>query len=637
MRREYDVVVIGGGHAGCEAALAAARLGSETLLVTSDRSTLARMSCNPAVGGLAKGQAVREIDALGGWMGLVADRTGIQFKVLNASRGPAVRGLRCQSDKSLYSKEMSRIVASAARLTVATGTACGFRVEGEKVTGVGMEDGSVVPCRATVVTGGTFLRGLVHVGEERRESGRWEEPASKGLSAAIAGLGFRMGRMKTGTPPRVAGGSVDRTAMERAAGDAEPVPFSFRSRCERFPVLPQVDCWITYTNPAVHGLIVEALPHSPLYSGRIVGRGPRYCPSIEDKVVRFAGKERHQIFVEPEGLATDWLYLNGLSMSLPATIQERVVRGIPGLEKAEIVRPAYAVEYDVILAEQLRDTLESRGVRGLFFAGQVNGTSGYEEAAGQGLVAGANAALQALGREQELLLGREEAYLGVMIDDLVTLGTDEPYRLLSSRAEHRLLLGADTVYARLTPKAVELGLVSPAEGDLLLAREARLERVKGAFRSTRLTPGRETQEALGRLGIALAEQVSLAGLVRRPEVEVEELRAWAASLLQASAAEELLALDGDELARVRDDLRYEGVLHRERETIDRLSRSEGRRIPDDFTYRGLPGLSLEAVEKLERHRPRTIGQASRIPGVPPAAVTLLLAQAVARERRGQER
>jgi tRNA uridine 5-carboxymethylaminomethyl modification enzyme len=637
VRADFDVVVIGAGHAGCEAALASARLGRETLLVTSDPGTIARMSCNPAVGGLAKGQAVREIDALGGWMGVAADRTGIQFKVLNASRGPAVRGLRCQSDKSLYSKEISRIVGGAERLTVAAGTAAGFRVGGGVLSGIRMDDGAVVSCRAAIVTGGTFLRGLIHVGEARREAGRWEEPASAGLSAALAGLGFRLGRMKTGTPPRVAAASVDRSAMERAVGDAVPTPFSFRSRSERFPALEQVDCWITYTNPAVHDLIRESLPLSPLYSGRIVGRGPRYCPSIEDKVVRFAERERHQIFVEPEGLTTDWLYLNGLSMSLPQAVQERVVRGIPGLGRAEILRPAYAVEYDVVLAEQLGDTLESRGVRGLFFAGQINGTSGYEEAAGQGLVAGTNAALVAAGREREFVLGREESYLGVMIDDLVTLGTEEPYRLLTSRAEHRLLLGADTAYARLAPKAAEVGLLAPSEAAAILEREARLERVKGSFRATRITPGRRTQDELLELGIALSEQVSLAGLVRRPEVSIEDLREWVAGLLPEGEADELRSLEVAELSRVRDDLRYEGVLDRERETIARVSRADGRKIPGGFSYRDLPGLSLEAMEKLDRHRPRTLGQAARIPGVPPSAVTLLLAHLVVREKRLEKR
>ncbi len=633
MRGSFDVVVIGGGHAGCEAALAASRLGRDTLLVTSDPGTIARMSCNPAIGGLAKGQAVREIDALGGWMGLVADRTGIQFKVLNASRGPAVRGLRCQSDKSLYSREMGRIVGAAERLWVSPATASGFLVKKGRLTGVRMGDGSIVTCRAAVVTGGTFLRGLIHVGGECREAGRWEEPAAKELSTALGELGFSLARMKTGTPPRVASASVDRSAMERAEGDAVPTPFSFRTSRERFPILRQVDCWITYTTPQVHELIREALPLSPLYSGRIVGRGPRYCPSIEDKVVRFADRGRHQIFVEPEGLSTDWLYLNGLSMSLPEEVQRRIVHGIPGLEGAEILRPAYAVEYDVVLAEQLRDTLESRAVPGLFFAGQINGTSGYEEAAGQGLMAGTNAALVAAGREREFVLGREEAYIGVMIDDLVTLGTDEPYRLLSSRAENRLLLGADSAYARLTHRAAEVGLVDLRQADEILEKEARLEGVKESFRAARLTPGRRTQEALGGLGIPLAEQSTLAGLVRRPEVAVEEIREWAASLLPAVEAEKLLSLDAAALARLRDDLRYEGVLRREKEAIERVSRAESRRIPDDFVYRALPGLSLEAAEKLERHRPRTLGQASRIPGVPPSAVTLVLAHLVAREKR----
>jgi tRNA uridine 5-carboxymethylaminomethyl modification enzyme len=528
---------------------------------------------------------------------------------------------------------MSCIVGSAQRVRVARGTASGLVTEKGRLTGLRMSDGSVVSCRAAVITGGTFLGGLIHVGDERREAGRWDEPRATGLSSALAERGFRLARMKTGTPPRVAFDSLDLGVMQPSAGDPAPTPFSHRSGCERFPALRQVDCWITYTTEAVHDLIRRSLPLSALYSGRIVGRGPRYCPSIEDKVVRFAERERHQIFVEPEGLSTDWVYLNGLSMSFPEEIQRLIVRGIPGLSRAEILRPAYAVEYDVVLPEQLRDTLETRAVPGLFLAGQINGTSGYEEAAGQGLVAGTNAALVAEGREREFVLGREEAYIGVMIDDLVTLGTDEPYRILSSRAENRLLLGPDTAYARLTAKAADFGLVDQREADGILEREARLERVKETFRATKLTPARKTREALGGMGIPLVEQGSLAGLVRRPEVAVEEIREWAANLLPAAEADELLSLDAGTLARLRDDLRYEGVLRREKATIERVSRAGARRIPEEFVYRGLPGLSLEAAEKLERHRPRTLGQASRIPGVSPAATTLVLAHLVAREKR----
>ena len=632
MSSRWDVVVVGGGHAGAEAALASARVGAETLLVTGDPATIGRMSCNPAVGGLAKGQVVREIDAFGGAMGLVADRTAIQFKVLNASRGPAVRGLRCQSDKALYAAELRRVVESAPRVTVAAGTAAGFAAEKGRLAGLVLEDGTRLPCRAAVVTTGTFLSGLVHVGESRREAGRWNEPPAKSLSAALAALGLRLGRMKTGTPPRVAAGSVDVARMQKAPGDERPVPFSFRSRGERFPAQPQVDCWLTHTGEKVHELVRESLPLSPLYSGRITGRGPRYCPSIEDKVVRFPDKTRHQIFVEPEGLATDWLYLNGLSMSLPPATQEQIVRLINGLERAEILRPAYAVEYDVVFPEQLDVSLETRALPGLFLAGQINGTSGYEEAAGQGLVAGTNAARAAKGLGEPLVLRRDEAYIGVMLDDLVTLGLDEPYRLLTSRAEHRLLLGADSAYARLTEKAVAFSLVTEEAAAPILEVEARHARTASALEAARVTPDRATRERLAADGVLVVEETTLAGLLRRPDLDAASLRAFLAETLDEEARIDLAALDAEALERVASELRYAGFLPRERQTVARLRRAGGRRIPRNFVYRGVPGLSLEAIEKLERHRPGTLGQAARIPGVTPAAAALLLARLLMKER-----
>ncbi|MGZ5427577.1 MAG: tRNA uridine-5-carboxymethylaminomethyl(34) synthesis enzyme MnmG [Thermoanaerobaculia bacterium] len=625
MEARWDVVVVGGGHAGCEAALASARLGKKTFLLTRERATIGRMSCNPAVGGLAKGQVVREIDALGGAMGLVADRTAIQFKVLNGSRGTAVRGLRCQSDKALYAAEMARVLEAAPNLAVGEGTAAGFSVRGGRLAGLILEDGSTLACRAAVVTTGTFLRGLIHVGDAQREAGRWNEPPARSLSDALRALGLRLGRMKTGTPPRVRAGTVDLSKMARAPGDERPIAFSFRSRRETFPRQRQVDCWLTHTHEAVHDLIRASLPHSPLYSGRIVGRGPRYCPSIEDKVVRFSEKPRHQIFVEPEGLSTDWLYLNGLSMSFPERIQESIVRMITGLERAEILRPAYAVEYDMVFPEQLDVSLETRALPGLYLAGQINGTSGYEEAAGQGLVAGANAARAAAG-DAPLRLGRHEAYIGVMLDDLVTLGLEEPYRLLTSRAEHRLLLGADTAYARLTGTALAHGLVTEGEAAPALEAEARVARARARLTAARVRPDRATRERLSEHGIDLSEETTLGGLLRRPEADLSVLRELFAENLDRETAADLDALRKEERDRLVSDLRYEGFVARELEAVARVARSSERVFPSGFVYRGIPGLSAEAVEKLERHRPRTLGQASRLPGVTSAAVAVLLAR-----------
>ncbi len=629
MRPRYEVVVVGAGHAGAEAAWAAARLGRTTLLLTRDAGAIARMSCNPAIGGLAKGQAVREVDALGGLMGWVADRTGIQFKVLNASRGPAVQGLRCQSDKQAYSVEMARRLSTRANLELREGAAAGFLVSGGRLAGLRLADGSEVLCEAAVLTSGTFLGGLIHVGGERQAAGRWGEAPCTELSAALGGLGLRTGRMKTGTPPRVHEKSIDRTKTRRAIGDATPRAFSFRSRQEAFPRLPQVDCWLTHTTERTHDLIRRNLDRSPLYSGVIRGRGPRYCPSIEDKVVRFPERERHQIFVEPEGLETEWTYLSGLSMSLPADLQEEVVRSLPGLERAEILRPAYAVEYDVVFPEQLTDSLETRALPGLFLAGQVNGTSGYEEAAGQGLVAGVNAALAARrGEQAPFTLGRHEAYVGVMIDDLVTLGAEEPYRLLTSRAEHRLLLGAETAYARLTPKALELGLLSEEEAGPILEREAKQGGARQALEGARVLPDRRTREELEAFGVSLSEETTAAGLLRRPETP-PALRRW----LEERLAEPLCGMDEEGWERLVNEVRYEGFLRREREVIERVRLSGDRPVPPGFAFAGTPGLSAEAAEKLERHRPRTLGQAARIPGVTAAAVTILLGRLAAAERR----
>ena len=482
---------------------------------------------------------------------------------------------------------MSRLLAGARGLTVAAGTAADFRVRDGRLAGLLLEDGGEVACNAAVVTTGTFLRGLIHVGGETREAGRWGEPPARPLSAALAARGLRLGRMKTGTPPRVSASSLDTSRMACARGDAHPAAFSFRSRHEPFPRLPQVDCFLTHTNERVHETIRRHLHESPLYSGKIVGRGPRYCPSIEDKVVRFADRPRHQIFVEPEGLDTEWTYLNGLSMSLPAAVQEEIVRAIPGLERAELLRPAYAIEYDMVFPEQLDDTLEVRALPGLYLAGQINGTSGYEEAAGQGLVAGVNAARRRATASPSSWRG-DEAYIGVMIDDLVTLGADEPYRLMTSRAEHRLLLGAETAYARLLPKAAACGLVPPRLAEEILEREERLQRVRGVLEATPVRPDRATVDALAVLDVPLAEESTLAGLLRRPGADAGKLRPFVAAALGEEAGE-LAALDEEELERIVVEIRYAGFLAQEKESVRRVAKAADVRIPFDFAYRGWPG------------------------------------------------
>src|ERR1043165_1620636 len=581
---QFDIIVIGGGHAGAEAARVGARGGARTAMVTMLREAIGRMSCNPAIGGLAKGNLVKEIDALGGLMGEPTDRAGIQFKILNRSKGPAVQGPRAQCDRDLYAKAVQEILAAEPNVTIIEG-AVSRLVDG----GVLLADGTTLTAKAMVITTGTFLRALMHSGEQKTVGGRFGEPAAETLSDSLAALGLKLGRLKTGTPPRLAREGVDFDKLEPAPGHDTPRPFSILTDALQ---LPQVLCHLTYTGAAAHELIRANLHRAPMYSGQIQATGPRYCPSIEDKVVRFAEKERHQVFVEPEGLAHPWLYMNGISTSLPPDVQDAVVRSLNGFEKATIARYGYAVEYDFVNPEQLEPTLEVRGVGGLFLAGQINGTSGYEEAAAQGLLAGINA-LQLVRGAEPVILRRDEAYAGVMIDDLVTQGTEEPYRMFTSRAEHRLLLGCDSVYERLTPIADRLGILDDERKRRVDARVARMRTAREAAHATVLKP----------------EHKSVARLLQRPDFDVERVEAFQ-------------HLTDEERDGVVSELRYAGYIERQQREAERARGAEELGIPPARTY-ALPGLSREMTEKLSFVRPASIGQASRIPGVTPEAIAIL--------------
>jgi tRNA uridine 5-carboxymethylaminomethyl modification enzyme len=660
---KYDVVVVGAGHAGAEAAMAAARMGLRTALCTINLDLICQMSCNPAVGGIAKGHLVREVDALGGVMGEVIDAVGIQFRLLNTSRGPAVWSPRAQADKKLYRVRMRQVLEQEPNLRIKQAEVIDLVLEDlnapsssatdghaprQRVRGVLLRDGRSIEAGAVVVTTGTFLNGLIHCGEQKYAAGRSGEPPAVMLGEALRRMGFDVGRLKTGTPPRLDRRTIDFSQFKVQPGDPVPTPFSFRTRAI---TQEQTVCWIALTNDETHRVIRENIHRSPLYSGQIKGIGPRYCPSIEDKIVKFPDKPHHQLFLEPEGLDTNEIYVNGMSTSMPIDVQAAMVNSIPGLENAEMIRPGYAIEYDMIQPTELRPWLETKKIQNLFLAGQINGTTGYEEAACQGIMAGINAALRVQCREP-LVIGRTQGYTGILIDDLVNKGVDEPYRMFTSRAEFRLHLRIDNADERLMPIGYKAGTIRQKDYDEFLRKQERISAATRLLLETRLDPqsnaGREIYTQLGLMeGGQFDGPTPLTGaqLLKRPELKIDDLMEWINDGLRQAGGEPIATHNGDRLAslmareearRIETDLKYEGYLAQQEKHIEHMKRAEQRRIPEWFDYGKVSGLSREVVEKFTRVRPLTLGQALRIPGVTPAAVSLVNVYIEIFQRRGAE-